>query len=222
MPTSRLAIAIPVLLSATAALAQPVLPELKVEPKGGGSILFIRNTSQQPLTAFLIELVDYPGSSYALWQDEIGSPINGEPVAAGAEKRIEITNMTVGAVPDYVKMRAAIYADGSTAGIPEKVAQLIARRKSQLEVARELITRLDSASAKQTPPSDVAAGLQQWLDSTQPKGKPDPNSQALINHAARLSLVSHFQLQLASHSLAEVLAGVRALESRLASSQPAL
>jgi len=35
----------------------------------------------------------------------------------GGEKRIQVENMTVGAVPDYVKMQAAIYADGSTAGV---------------------------------------------------------------------------------------------------------
>src|SRR5882724_13637759 len=109
------------------ALAETPLPELKVDATAGGSVLFIRNPTQVPLTAYLIELVDYPGSAYSLWQDEL---LGGEPIAPGVEKRIQITNMTVGAVPDYVKMRAAVYADGSTAGITEKIALIIGRRKA--------------------------------------------------------------------------------------------
>jgi hypothetical protein len=216
--TSRLGFAIPLLFSA-AILAQPPLPELKVDPKPGGSILSIHNTSQQPLTGYLIELVDYPGSSYALWQDEI---VSGEPIAPGGEKRIEITNMTVGAVPEYVKMRAAIYADGSSSGIPEKVTQMIARRKAQLEAARELITRLEAASAKQTPAPEVVTALQQWIDSGQPKGKVDHNSQAAINLAAKQALISHCKSELGSHPVPDVLAHVHAVEGRLAASKPPL
>src|SRR5208337_3305065 len=80
--------------------AQMPLPELRTEPTAGGSIFYIRNNSPQPLNAYLIELVDYPGSSYALWQDETVA----EPIPPQGEKRIQVANMTVGAVPDYVKM----------------------------------------------------------------------------------------------------------------------
>ncbi|HWF47277.1 MAG TPA: hypothetical protein VG168_09745, partial [Bryobacteraceae bacterium] len=83
------------------------LPQLRVEPTGGGSFFYVRNTASQPLTAFLIELVDYPGSSYSFWQDDV----NAEPIAPGTEQKIHVGNMTVGAVPDYVKMEAALYAD---------------------------------------------------------------------------------------------------------------
>src|SRR5438874_1696918 len=105
------------MLSLPAIFAQAPLPDLRVEAAPGGSVLYVRNTHSQPLTAFLIELVGYPGSSYALWQDDL---LTG-PLAAGSEKRIPITSMTVGAVPEYVKMQAAIYADGASSGIPEKV-----------------------------------------------------------------------------------------------------
>jgi hypothetical protein len=113
----------PALLLVFSAGAQAPLPELQTEPTDAGSIFQIRNTGGQPLTAFLIELVNYSGSSYSLWQDDIAS----EPVPPGGERRIRVANMTVGAVPDYVKLQAAIYADGTSSGIPEKVTLFIER-----------------------------------------------------------------------------------------------
>ncbi|HEY3742239.1 MAG TPA: hypothetical protein VGL53_20450 [Bryobacteraceae bacterium] len=201
------------------ALAEPPLPELKVEPKPGGSVLFIHNKATQPLTAFLIELVDYPGSSYALWQDEI---IKGEPVGPGGEEKIEITNMTVGAVPEYVKMRAAIYSDGTSSGIPEKVAQLVARRRSQLKVCRDLSAMLESETSKGASTAEISKDLEQWIESTAPKGKVDRNSQAAIDQAAKQMLVTHFKSELGAQPLASVLAHVHALEQQLAYSRPAL
>ena len=103
----------------------------------GGSIFYIKNNSPEALTAYLIELVDYPGSSYSFWQDETVA----EPIPPHGEKRIQVANMTVGAVPDYVKMQAALYAGGASAGIPEKIAQLLDRRRVMLETIRQLIGR---------------------------------------------------------------------------------
>jgi hypothetical protein len=82
------------LLAGAAALAAADLPALRVEAVPAGSVLYVKNTASQPLTAHLIELVDYPGSSFTLFDDDIANP-----VAPGAEKRIPITNMTVGAAP---------------------------------------------------------------------------------------------------------------------------
>ena len=186
------------------------LPELRTEPIGGGTVFFVKNTSSQPLTGFLIELVDYPGSSYTLWQDEITS----EPVAPGAEKRIQVTNMTAGAVPDYMKIQAAIYAAGSTAGVPDKVTQFIERRKAVLATTRELIGRLQKG--------ETASDLKQWADSLQPVGKVKLNSQPVINQTAARSLVSETAAKLASHSADETLANLRASEKALAASKPAL
>jgi hypothetical protein len=194
------------MLSFLATAAQ--LPELRTEPIGGGSVFFVKNTSSQPLTAYLIELVDYPGSSYSLWQDEITSP-----VAPGVEKRIQITNMTAGAVPDYMKIQAAIYADGSTAGVPEKVTQFIERRKSVLATTRELIARIEKGATK--------ADLMQWAESLQPVGKVRPNSQPVINQAAARSLVLETAAKLDSHST-ETLSALRASEKALAASKPPL
>src|SRR5258708_5936562 len=122
-------------LSLSGLTAQQPVPDLRIEPIAGGSVFFVRNTSSQPLTAFMIELVNYPGSSYALWRDDL---LTG-PLPAGGEKRIPITSMTVGAVPDYVKMQAAIYADGTSPGIPGKVPPLIDPPRGMLETTPEWI-----------------------------------------------------------------------------------
>ena len=200
----------PVLALLLPLVAAAQLPQLRTEPIGGGTVFFVKNISAQPLTAYLIELVDYPGSSYTLWQDEISA----EPIAPGAEKRIQVTNMTAGAVPDYMKIQAAIYADGSTAGVPEKVTQFIERRKAVLRTTRELIGRIEKGATK--------ADLQQWAESLQPVGKVKANSQPVINQAAARTLVSETAAKLESHSIEETLASLRASERALAASKPAL
>jgi hypothetical protein len=196
------------LLPLLAAAAE--LPSLRTEPIGGGSVFFVKNTSSQPLTAFLIELVGYPGSSYSLWQDEI----TAEPLAPGVEKRIQITNMTAGAVPDYMKIQAAIYADGSTAGVPEKVAQFIERRKAVLETTRELIRRMEKGA--------TAGDLKQWADSLQPVGKVKANSQPVINQSASRGLIMDAETYLNANGAEATLKHLRASEKSLVSSKPAL
>jgi hypothetical protein len=199
----------PVLALLLPLVAAAQLPQLRTEPIGGGTVFFVKNISTQPLTAYLIELVDYPGSSYTLWQDE-----PADPIAPGAEKRIQVTNMTAGAVPDYMKIQAAIYADGSTAGVPEKVTQFIERRKAVLATTRELISRLEKGATK--------ADLTRWADSLQPVGKVKANSQPVINQTAARTLVSETAGKLESHSIEDTLAGLRASEKALAASKPAL
>ncbi len=194
------------MLPLLAAAAQ--LPELRTEPIGGGSVFFVRNTSSQPLTGYLIELVGYPGSSYSLWVDEVSA----EPVAPGAEKRLQVANMTVGAVPDYMKIQAAVYADGSTAG--DKATQFIERRRAALATTRELISRLEKGSTK--------ADLKQWAESLQPAGKVKTSSQPAINQAAARSLISETAAKLDAHSAEETLAALRASEKALSASKPPL
>ena len=205
-------------LAIAAAAAETPLPDLRIEPTAGGSIFYIRNGSTQPLTAYLIELVDYPGSSYSLWQDDVTT----QPLAPGGEKRISVANMTVGAVPDYVKMRAALYADGSSAGIPEKVEQLVARRHTALETTRDLIGRLEKAQSAGTPKAAVIPDLKEWAASLQPAGKGNRNSPAALNQGVKRSVISDGASRLEKQSLDEVLAGLRATERALASSKPPL
>ena len=206
------------LLLVFSAEAQSPLPELRTEPTDGGSIFRIHNTGSQPLTAFLIELVNYPGSSYSLWQDEIAS----QPIPPGGDMQIRVANMTVGAVPDYVKLQAAIYADGSSSGIPEKVTQFIGRRRSTLEATRELIRRLEKAKSADTQKSALIADLQQWSDSIPPPTRANRNSQAAINQAAAKGLIIDTVARLNAHTPDEVLSGLRASERALAASKPAL
>jgi hypothetical protein len=201
------------LLLAFAAAAQAPLPQLRIEPTTGGSIFFVKNTSQQPLTAYLIELVNYPGSSYSLWQDDLA-----EPIAPGAEKRIQVANMTVGAVPDYVKLQAAIFADGSKSGIPEKAAQIVERRRAVLETTRELLKRIGNGPNK----SGVAADLKQWSGSLPAIPRAQRNSQGAINQAAVKSLIADTVKRLDTQSLSEVVAWLHESEKLLAASQPTL
>jgi hypothetical protein len=198
--------------------AQLPLPELRIEPTTGGSIFYIKNVSSQPLSGYLIELVNYPGSSYSFWQDEPASAA----IPPGGEKRISVANMTVGAVPEYVKMQAALYADGTSSGIPEKITQLIERRRFTLETTRELIRRLEKAQSAGTAKATVIADLKQWAETLLPQGKANRISQATVNQAAARTLVADAVAQLDVRSLAETLTGLRASERTLAASKPAL
>ena len=198
------------MLAIAPAVAQTPLPALRIEPTDGGSIFYIKNPATQPLTAYLIELVNYPGSSYALWQDDIA----GEPIAPGGERRTPISNMTVGAVPDYVKMQAAIYADGSTAGIPEKVTQLIGRRRAVLAATREAIQRLEKGQ--------TVADLRQWSEGMPPISRAQRNSQAAIDQGAAKGVITETAGKINSSGTEGALAWLRAREKALAASKPAL
>ena len=198
------------MLLACAAFAAEPLPELRTEPVPGGSVFHIRNTASQPVTAFLIELVNYPGSYYALWRDEAAAVL----IAPGEEKKIPVTNMTVGAVPDYVKLQAALFADGTSAGVPDKVAQLVERRRQVLATTRELIARIEKGA--------TAADLKQWEDSLQPARRADPTAQATINQSAARSTIHETVAWLAGHSAAETGAKLKAAEQSLAASKPPL
>jgi hypothetical protein len=199
----------------SAAAAQTPLPELSIEPTAGGSIIQIRNSASQPLTAYVIELVDYPGSFFSFWQDDVAAPI-----APGEAKRIHVANMMVGAAPDYVKVRAALYADGISSGIPEKVAQLVERRRFTLETTRELIRRVAKAQSAGAAKPDVIADLKQYAESMPPPGRANRNSQAAINYFAARDLIAKTAASVEKESLAEVLAALRASERALAASKP--
>ena len=205
-----------VLLAAIPLWAAEPLPGLRIEPMAGGSIFYVKNNASQPLTGYLVELVGYPGSYYALWQDDISAPI-----PPGAEKKIPVNNMIVGAAPDYVKIEAAIFADGSTAGVPEKVAMFIERRRAVLATYRELEQRLQQAYAATTSVDDVIADLKQWADTLQPKTKVR-TSQAAVNAMASHQVVADAADALKTRSVPEELTVIRKDEQELATSKPSL
>jgi hypothetical protein len=191
--------------------AEAPLPELRIEPKAGGSDMFVRNPAAQPLTAYLIELVDYPGSSYSYFQDD-----PAETISAGAVHKIPTTNMTIGAAPEYVKITAAIYADGSTVGVPGRIEVLVGRRRTVLETTRELIRRIEKAGGASAARADLA----QWSDSLPAPTRANRNQAAGINAAAARALVSAAAAQLAAGDTAPVLERLHASERSLAALKP--
>jgi len=199
------------LLALPAIAAEMPLPELRIEPTGGGSVFYIRNNSAVPLAAYLIELVGYPGSSYSFWQDETVA----EPIPPKTDKRIQVANMTVGAVPDYVKMQAAVFTGGASAGIPEKVAQLRERRRAMLDTVRQLIGRIEKAETEKMPKSDLIASLKQSADAMQPAGKGNRNSQAAINQGASRELILVTTVKIGMQSAKDALNALRAWQSAL-------
>jgi hypothetical protein len=184
--------------AATGLTAQAPLPGLRVEAVDAGSILYVKNRAAQPLTAFLIELVDYPGSSFTYLHDDLA-----ETLAPGVEKRIAVGNMLPGAVPDSVKLEAAIFADGSTSGVPAKVARLLERRRTILETTREAIRRIGAG--------DRAAELRTWAESLR-----------TARDAVAAGVASKAAERLAAGAVDAALEALRQAEGRLASSKPAL
>jgi hypothetical protein len=219
MTGPRFTLSLSFAFSATLAAAQAPLPELRVEPALQSSILFVKDAaSQPPLTAVLVELVGYPGSYYQLWEDDVTK----EAIATGAEKRIPITNMTVGAVPNYVHLTAAIYADGTSAGVPEKITQLIERRRAILVTTRELIGQLEKARAAGTSAAAVAVELAKQAEALLALTRSTQKSQPAINQSAAKILTADTAAQLGSHSLEDTISSLRAAEAKLTASKPAL
>src|SRR5690242_6430941 len=183
---------------AAAAVAQSPLPALRVEAIDAGTVLHVKNTAAKPLTAFLVEMVDYPGSTFTYWFDELP-----DGLAPASERPFQVANQLPGAVPDSVKMQAAIFADGSTAGIPAKIALLIDRRRVLRDATRDIVSRLSSAADR---PAAIAA-LRQLAASAPP---------------ARRPAIVRVLDSLANSSLESTLADLRKTESALAASKPPL
>jgi hypothetical protein len=196
------------LLAIAPALAQAPLPTLRIEPTTGGSIFYIKNTYTQPLVGYMVEMPEYPGSYYVLFIDVLDE----QSIAAGAELRKPISNMTVGAVPDYVKMQAAVFADGATAGAPEKVAAILDRRKATVATIHELIARLEKGQS--------AADLKQWSDSLPPIPRNRLRSQDAVNQNVVRSMISKASARLTSEGPEKTLAQLHSIEKMLAEAKP--
>ena len=190
------------------AAADPPLPGLRVEPAPRGSVLYVRNVYSQALTAFLVELVDYPGSRFSHSTDEVA----GEGIPAGVEKAIPVSSMLVGAVsPEYVKVQAALYADGASSGNPEKIKLLIAQRSSRLETARELIHRIETAQSSGTSTPSIVDSLKQWSESLEP-----------IKQAIARAMIAHAMRDLEQQSIETAVTNLKRAEQAIASSKPPL
>ena len=129
--------------------------------------------------------------------------------------------MTVGAVPDYVKIQAALYADGSSSGSDEKVAQLVQRRRFLLQTTRELIARLGKIPPGASSTASAVAELKLWAGSMQPRPR-KRITQDSINEAAAITLVKDTAAYLESYSVEQALTQLRDSERALAASKPTL
>jgi len=207
-------IVIAVLATLAAAFAQP-LPQLRIEAVDAGSMLYIKNISAIPLTAFMLELVDYPGSSFTFYRDEL----TAGGIAPGVEQKYRITNMTVGAAPDYVKVQAAVYQDGGSSGIPAKVALILGRRATALDTTRELIQRVQKDGSKKDA---LLSDLKQWADTTKPQRGVKLNSLEGARQDSAFETISAAIRSLNEHSPDETLKMLRNDENKLAQSHPAL
>ncbi|MBV8819245.1 MAG: hypothetical protein JO022_12865, partial [Acidobacteriaceae bacterium] len=184
----------------------------------GGSVVHIRNTGSHALTAFLVELVDYPGSHFTEYMDEVA----GSPIVPGENRSYAVKNMTIGAAPEYVKVTAAIYGDGSSAGEPERVQRLLGRRRETLRTTNELIKRLEAAESAGASREVVSDSLKQWIDSLPPPAKSKSVNKENASAGAALLVISETRAELASHSVAETLDRLRRARQALAASKPAL
>jgi hypothetical protein len=204
------------LLILPAIAAEMPLPELRIEPAAAGSVFFVKNVSPQSLTAFLIELVDYPGSGFAMVQDES----TAEPIAPGVERRIPTSSMIVAAAPNYTRILAAIYADGSSGGAPRKVSQLANFRRAKLEATRELIKRMEKAKADATPKEALLAGIKEYGESITPPDRRTRYLAAGIESTAIRGFIAETAAGLNAHSLDIALGRLRTSERALAAAKP--
>lgn len=183
--------------------AEAPLPALHAEPVAEGSALRIRNTGTAPLTAFVIEMVGYPGSRFRMAQDEVW----GKPIPPGAEREYRVGSLMPGTVPDYLKVRAAIYADGSTAGTPDQIALLIDDRRRRLRGLRAILAHIAGDNRADLEAARLAADLSGWKESMEPE----------------LRFVADIVIsRLKNSSTANVVEESKAMENALAASKPQL
>jgi hypothetical protein len=180
-----------------------VCPEVNAEPTEGGSVIRIRHKESHPLTAFLVEIVDYPGNHFTYMEDSL---VRGK-TAANAEKQVLVQSLMPGTVPEYLKVTSAVYEDGSTCGAVEKLKVLVDARRSELAFTRELIARIEKGLSDGVAPAELANGVAEF-------GRSRPRSSSAV--------VSDVADELKRRPAAEILAGLRAVEKILVTSKPSL
>ncbi|MBI4891711.1 MAG: hypothetical protein HY821_13890, partial [Acidobacteria bacterium] len=125
-----------------------------------------------------------------------------------------------GAAPEYVKLQAAIFADGSTAGTPEKVAQLLGLRRTTLETTRDLIARIEKGTASGA--SAIVAELHQAAAAIPEPGKRQRSLPAFVAGAVQRDFIHSTAAALTKSGIDSTLQSLKAAESALAAAKPAL
>ena len=121
------------------------LPAFRIEVDGDGCRAYIRNVHSSPLSAYWLEQVGYPGTRWRSWSDALvgrSDAMGAGALAPGIEKNFWFKNQTVCSSPDYVKMLAAVYEDGTSAGSAEKVKHVIDTRRQKLIDTRAALAEL--------------------------------------------------------------------------------
>jgi hypothetical protein len=198
--------------------ADAPMPQLRVEAEASGSIFNVKNVYSQPLAGLLIELVDFPSETYAFTRDELGAGA----IAAGTEKQIKVANPTPGTAPDHVKVTAAVYADGETAGAPEKVKHILDLRRGRLENTREIIARIEKDQKDGKDKDAIVADLRQWATTIVPP--PPPGMQPITEPAktVKRNMIALAASNIGKLSIEAELATLKKTESELAASKPSL
>jgi hypothetical protein len=194
------------------------MPQLRVEGEASASIFNVKNVYSRPLTGLLIELVDYPSETYTFTRDELGAGA----IAAGTEKQIKVANPTPGSVPEHVKVTAAIYADGVTAGVQDKVKHILDLRRGRLENTREIIARVEKDQKDGKDKDAIIADLRQWATTIVPP--PPPGMQPITEPA---KTVKRNMIALAAGNIGKlgidaVLATLKKTEAELSAAKPGL
>ena len=192
------------LVGAAALAADATCPQVKSEPLDDGSVMRVVHHEPQPLTAYLIEIVDYPGNRFAHMEDELFRT----SIPSGVEKRIVVATLMPGTVPEYLKVTAAIYADGRTCGPPSKLKLILAPRREKLQFTRALIEQIEKSAAGGASTDRLMADL---------------NERRRSISAGSSGVVAHITNLLKNGSSSDdILGALRLVERTLATSKPAL
>jgi hypothetical protein len=215
MPFSRFAIL--ALLAFPIVAADAPLPELHVEADPSGSVLTVKNPYSKALNALLIEIVE-ASPAIDFTRDELGP----NAIAAGAEKKLRVTNTAFGETPGNVKIVAAIYEDGSTVGAPEKVNHILNLRRARLKNTREIIQRIEDGRKSGKDKDAIVADLRQWALTIVPP--PPPGMQPITDPAKTMmrNMVVVTAGQVNTKGIDAELSVLKLTESELAGSKPAL
>ena len=195
-------------------------PDLHVEADtaAGASILHVKNSYSQPLTALFIEVIDSPDGTYSFTRDELGPGA----IAAGTEKVIKVANPLPGASPDHTKVSAAIYQDGATFGTPEKLKHILDLRRARLSNTREIIQRIEADQKAGKDQDAIVADLRQWATTIVPP--PPPDMQPITDPAktVKRNMVVVAAGQVSTRGIQAELSSLKNTEGELASSKPGL
>jgi hypothetical protein len=147
-------------------------------------------------------MVDYPGNNFQIVVDEVW----GKPLPSGHERTYHTPALMPGTVPEYLKVVAAIYEDGTTAGKAEDTAILLDDRRRKLRGLQAILPRLEKLHPGKTAPQ-IIADLRTWKDSL----------------ASELRFVADIVIyQLERVPVPELLEDLRGREQAVANSKPKL